>query len=234
VLQKLTNFCSIDLIGIKDDLNNLSDIYNFLDNLCLLDKTFKEIHKPIIVPYYYGKVPNDCGVSCFLGFEGGYMAFHIFEKRNIAYFDIVSEKKFNEKPIIEKVSKFCGTSNIKVCIDREPAVEIDSPIFGPHIQISGKSNKIMTLNDMLNLQNNIMKKIDMTPIIFPIIMQQKDSIILFILIAESHIAIKVKKEILSIDIFSCKMFDIDKLKKLLTENINIERERMYFRYAKLD
>ena len=56
MLQKPTNFCSIDLIDIRDNLNDISEIYNFLNSLYLIDSSLKEIYKPVIVPYYYGKV----------------------------------------------------------------------------------------------------------------------------------------------------------------------------------
>lgn len=109
------------------------------------------------------------------------MAFDIFEKRNIAYFDIVSQNKFYEKPFVKQVCKFCETNNVKICTDSKQSETSASSIFGPHMQICGKSNKTLNLDDALNIQNEIIRKIGMNPIIFPTIIQQKDFTILFVL-----------------------------------------------------
>ncbi len=45
-------FCSVDLLGIKKNLNDLKTIYDFLDKL-LMQNGFKQIHKPVLVPYYF-------------------------------------------------------------------------------------------------------------------------------------------------------------------------------------
>ena len=62
MLQKGINYLALDLIDIKDNLNDLKQIYNFLEDLAF-NLSFETIHKPVLVPYYYGKVEDDCGIS---------------------------------------------------------------------------------------------------------------------------------------------------------------------------
>ena len=231
--QKHINFCSLDLVNTKNNLNNLIDIYNFLDGLYSLNISMVQIHKPVLVPYYYGKVHEDCGVSCFSVFDGGYLTLHIFEKRNIAYFDVMSCVKFDENKFVNEVCKFCGTKNVNLNTNLVKSNSTPKSIFGPHFIAEGKLKKKFGLENLISLLNEIIKKIGMTPIINPNIIQQKNSVMLFILIAESHIALTLKKDTLKIDIFSCKMFDCEKLEKILNKHINLKNRTLYYRLSKI-
>ena len=113
MLQKGINYLALDLIDIKDNLNDLKQIYNFLEDLAF-NLSFETIHKPVLVPYYYGKVEDDCGISCYLMTKGGYITFHIFEKRNIAYFDIVRKGEIDNEKIIELVTTFVESQHFQI------------------------------------------------------------------------------------------------------------------------
>lgn len=231
--QKTIKFLSIDLIDTKDGLNNLSDIYNFMDKL-LLKANLKQIHKPVLIPYYHGKVKRDAGISCYAFFEGGYSTFHIFEKRKIAYFDIISnEETFDKQAIIKSITKFCDTKNIIINSDEQMSNNINKHIFGPHYICFGKPKKTFDTDSLISLQEAIIKEIGMTPINTPTVLKNKNSTLLFIAIAESHIALELSKNDLRIDIFSCKMFDLDLLKNLINKVIKLEDGTLFYRLYKI-
>ena len=230
--QENTNYLALDLINIKDNLNDLLEIYNFLDNLAK-KLNYITIHKPVLIPYYYGKVKKDCGVSCYLFIEGGYITFHIFEKRNIAYFDIVKNGEIEDGKIIDLLTKFVESQNYNKYSKEDEAVCATRNIFGPHYFCEGNIYEGANVEDLLVLQDLIVKGIDMTPIINPVIIKDGDDLILFVVIAESHIALTLRGNYLRVDVFSCKMFDLQKLKDILTNKINIQTEKLFTRLDKL-
>ncbi len=230
---KTIKFLSIDLIDVKDELNNLLEIYNFMDKL-LLQANLKQIHKPVLIPYYHGKVKRDAGVSCYAFFEGGYCTFHIFEKRKIAYFDIISDgQNFDTSTITTNITKYCGTKNIITNNDVKLSNKVSKQVFGPHYICSGKPKKTFVADNLIALQESIINAIGMTPITTPTILNSKNSTLLFIAIAESHIALTLSKNNLRIDIFSCKMFDLDVLKKLVNNFVKLENETLFHRLYKI-
>lgn len=231
MLQKTINFLSVDLIDTKENLNDLHDIYNFMDNILKLAK-LNIIYKPVLIPYYHGKIKNDCGISCYAFFDGGYSTIHIFEKRKIAYFDIMSTKQFNKQIIIDTVSNFCGAKDILLNSNDSILNQSQQSVFGPHYIGLGKIKKNFNMDDLLNLQTEIITKIGMTPIIAPTILKNNNSTLLFIAIAESHIALTLTKDALQVDIFSCKLFDIGILKNLLNDVVDIQSEELYYRLYK--
>lgn len=231
--QKTIKFLSIDLIDIKGELNNLSEIYNFMDKL-LLQTNLKQIHKPVLIPYYYGKLKRDVGVSSYAFFDGGYCTFHIFEKRRIAYFDIISDiQDFNTKSITKNLTKFCGTKNIIINDNIKLSEKISKKIFGPHYLLYGKPKKTFDTDSLISLQESIINEIGMTPIISPTVIKSDFRTLVFIAIAESHIALTLCNNRLRIDIFSCKMFDLDILKNLVNKFIKVENETLYNRLYKV-
>lgn len=231
-MGKTVNFLSLDLIGIRDRLNNLLEIYNFLDNM-IDELGLKKIFRPVLIPYYHGKVETDCGVSCYSLFDGGYCTFHIFERRKIAYFDIVSEKAIDKQKVIDFTTKYCKTKKVLVNSNESQTAK-NQNIFGPHYICQGKVEEGFNELDMLTLHEKIISKIGMTPITTPAILRTKKSVTLFIAIAESHIALVLQKRELRVDIFSCKMFDVAKLKNLLKSVMKNEYEMLYHRLYKID
>lgn len=231
MLQKSINYLALDLIDIKNNLNDLKQIYNFLEDLAF-NLSFETIHKPVLVPYYYGKVEDDCGISCYLMIEGGYITFHIFEKRNIAYFDIVRKGEIDSEKIIELVTTFVESQHYNKYLNtKESCCEFEN-VFGPHYFCEGKIIGINNIDALLELQENLIDGIEMHPIISPVVVKDGTDIRVFILIAESHISITMNNNFIRIDIFSCKMFDIQKLKELLSNKIDIKSEKIFTRLYK--
>lgn len=208
-------YLALDLIDIKENYNNLLQIYTLLDTAINKVLKFKTIHKPVLIPYYYGKIKRDCGISCYSFFDGGYITIHIFEKRKIAYLDIVSHKDFDKEQIINFISQELETNKYNKYTEITTSNLHSKNIFGPHYFAHGQLKEAMNIDNLLLLQEKIIKEINMTPIINPVIVKDNDEIRLFIAIAESHISLTLNKKYFYIDVFSCKMFDINKLKKIL-------------------
>jgi len=226
------DYLALDLINIKDDLNNQTEIYNFMSSIAMiLDE--EELYKPVLIPYYHGRNKNDCGISCYSFFNnwGGYATFHIFEKRKIAYFDIVSSKKI-KREVVEKVKEFCQTKACNIYLKDQRGSQETGNIFGPHFFAIGKADKKLTTDDLLDFQTKIINGIKMNPIINPVVVNTKKSKTIFVAIAESHIALTQKGNGLMIDVFSCKNFDLNKLKKVVGKYMNIKEELLFQRHFK--
>lgn len=226
-------YLSVDLINVKEDLNDLKHIYDYLDGVIANVLKLKSLHKPILIPYYYGKKEEDCGVSCYAFFAGGYLTLHIFEKRRIAYFDIVSDKKIDNKKVLTGLENFMGTSEYNIYDNQIENKVYNENIFGPHYFCFGKSKSSIDADSLLKLSELIINKIKMTPITHPVIVKDKNEMRVFTAIAESHICLTVFDKDLVVDVFSCKMFDISKLEKILSNYLEIENKRIYTRSNKV-
>lgn len=226
------SFLALDLIDIKENFSNLMQIYSFLDNIIVNVIKLKQIHKPVLIPYYYGTVKQDCGISCYSFFDGGYVTFHIFEKRRLAYFDVISKKQFNVDKVIKFVSQECETCRYNIYTNNTNNMIHNKNVFGPHYIAYGTLHEDMNINQLLDLQEKIINEINMTPIINPVIVRDNKGVNLFVAIAESHISLSLSDNELRIDVFSCKMFDILKLSNMLESVMQINKKIIYTRLNK--
>lgn len=226
------NYLALDLIDIKSDYNNMMEIYSFLEGIINKKLKAKEIHKPVLIPYYHGKVKSDCGISCYAFFEGGYVTFHVFEKRNLAYFDIVSRDAIDSKKITGYVQKLLEAKSVNVYTETTENKVLTKDVFGPHFFASGSLYKEMNISDLLVVQEQIINKIGMTPIITPTIVKDGQDVRAFIAIAESHICLKLSGKQLKVDIFSCEQFSIEKLKEVLSSVMELKEEILFTRHCK--
>ncbi len=101
-------------------------------------------------------------------------------------------------------------------------------VFGPHLTLDlGKCNpkKLSDLSFIFKFLNDLPTKIGMTKITQPYVFEysglvpQDKGITGFVVIAESHISIHTfqDKDYAFVDIFSCKYFDHEKVKKILID-----------------
>ncbi len=109
--------------------------------------------------------------------------------------------------------------------------------FGPHLMVDGYNGDYEILSSVeaiTNFLDELPKEIEMTKIMPPYVFKYDGGdkpedwgISGFVIIAESHISIHTfpEKEYFSLDIFSCKDFDIDKA---------IEIIKNYFKTDKLE
>ena len=83
-------------------LASLPELYkeNIDINQLLNDLVYKlelsPIAPPNIIPYYYGKVKEDIGISAILLLEGGHVTIHTFPKRECYFIDCFTPDDFDE------------------------------------------------------------------------------------------------------------------------------------------
>lgn len=106
--------------------------------------------------------------------------------------------------------------------------------FGPHLMLDGyecNRSKLEDLGIIYKTLDDLPQKIGMTKIMPPYVFKYDGikpedwGISGFVLIAESHISIHTfpEKYFLSVDIFSCKEFDIEQSQEYLSEMFEIKR-----------
>lgn len=104
--------------------------------------------------------------------------------------------------------------------------------FGPHLMIDGYSANPDRLRDaelVRQVLDELPEEMEMTKVLPPFVYSYgqngEEGVTGVVIIAESHIAIHTfpKKAFLSVDIFSCKAFDVAKALKYLAEKFEIGR-----------
>lgn len=183
------------------------------------------IFRPTIVPYFYGKERMDDGISCFClmketsGAGIGLFTLHSFSQRNIVYFDIVSNTQLDANKILTYLVHLFNPGEVKT-----PTDEIGENLFGVQLQLECET-KNLSLDQQYDIQNEIIRTIDMTQIHNVVVQKTHSSVCMITLIAESHIAIVYDKErhMLYLDVFSCKNFDPQKVVAIITalQSVNI-------------
>jgi S-adenosylmethionine/arginine decarboxylase-like enzyme len=63
------------------------------------------IAPPNIIPYYYGKVKEDIGISAFILLEGGHVTIHTFPKRECYFIDCFTQRDFDEEFLYDYLYK---------------------------------------------------------------------------------------------------------------------------------
>ncbi len=208
-----------DLYNCKNNnLDNCLQVYSLNEDIAK-ELEIKPVYKPIIVPYFYGKVKEDEGISCLNIFEDrngflGFFTLHTFSQRKIAYFDSFSnaeikkagggfEDFLKEKLLSEEVLKPSKVNQSQI-------------FFGKQIRLEMKG--AFCIEQFYDLNAKIVEKLEMTQIFSPVLEKNERSICMLSLIAESHIGFiyDIKGKILNLDIFSCKNFD----EKIILELLN--------------
>ncbi|TBH20721.1 adenosylmethionine decarboxylase [Thermus thermamylovorans] len=108
--------------------------------------------------------------------------------------------------------------------------------FGPHLMVDGYDADPARLRDaelVRRVLDELPEEMAMTKVLPPFVYRYgpegEDGVTGVVIIAESHIAIHTfpKKRFLSIDIFSCKAFDMAHVLRKLTEVFQIGRYETY-------
>ena len=201
-----------------------------LDNMKLISQLLTEVVyslelNPIcpvsIIPYYYGKVKEDIGISAYILLKGGHITIHTFPIRECYFVDCYSKDDFDEKklynffkeelPFIDKNTKHntttreSGRFNV---LKYNPTLD-----FGPHLMAEIDSNKELNMDDLFNFLEKMAYDINMDPITRACVMKSTINnpkyLSGIIVIAQSHIALHYEYETRKIyfDIFSCMPFD---------------------------
>ena len=189
------------------NINNMEKLTNIINK-----QFFNNNGKITIIPYFNGKIKEDGGVSGIIIGPNSHFTCHTFCYKSAMFVDYYGNKENHEK-IKNEVLKIYSTNDYDLCINNKNI----KGNFGKHI-ITELDNKL-TYDEGIKLIKQILKDIDMTPI-NDIINFKIDDINFDLIqpIAESHISIHQTEESTTIDVFSCKYFDEQKLLKLLNTN----------------
>lgn len=212
---------TIDCYGaISNQLDDMKVINNVLTNLTY-ELNLDPICPPTIIPYYYGKVKEDIGISAFVILDGGHVTIHTFPLRECYFVDVFSTGDFNEEEVYKFFLNALPFSQKKSkCITRDRMIktfevgEYDSVVdFGPHVMLEVEASTTPSMENMFDFLERMALDIDMDPITRPYIvkgsMENPKYISGIIVIAQSHISLHYdyEKSIIYADIFSCAPFD---------------------------
>lgn len=200
-----------------DDIKHINDI---LTKLCFNLKLMP-ICPPQLVPYYYGKVKEDIGVSAFILLEGGHVTIHTFPIRGCYFVDIFSQNDFDDDKAYEFFMQelpFNASISFRNAKDRTTRrfemLEYNADVdFGPHLMSEIKSNAVPTMETFFDFLEKIVYEINMDPITRPLVLKSKIKnpkyLSALIVIAQSHIALhyNYRTKMIYADIFSCAAFD---------------------------
>ena len=220
-------------------LNDLKYTYDGIVNICSKLNT-KQAMPPVLVPYYYGSVIEDDGISAYTLLQGGHFTIHSFPQRSCYFVDIFSNDYISEENFIKYLNIYFpydvkqGRIN---AIDRRLDIEnqiitnnaIDSDNdFGPHYLMETLEPLDLSMDKIYHILDKLPSKINMDLITRPHVITDKINDFEFIsgiaIIAQSHIAIhyNVKERQAYIDIFSCSFLKGDSLVNELEKTLEVK------------
>ena len=236
----------IDCYGSKNhNLENLVYINDTLNKIAFR-LGLEPIANPYLIPYYYGRVKEDIGVSGFLLLKGGHITIHTFPLRECYFIDLFCVKDFDSEAfvdILEGLLPFNRSISTISSSDRRKFSEIELPFdpnnnFGPHYLAEIKFNDELSMDKCYDFLEEFVYKIDMDPITRPYIIKDKVSNANYlsgiIVIAQSHISIHYdyNKKHAYFDIFSCAAFDYSKVETLIESLGNVISNELVVRGTK--
>lgn len=200
-----------------DDMKLINEVLNRL----VFQFQLKPIEPPQLLPYYYGSVKEDIGISARVLLEGGHVTIHTFPIRACYFVDVFSWQDFDvnalknffmeEFPFNDQTSFMAVRDRQIPCFNMVP---YDSKKdFGPHILLELEAYKEPKMEDFFDFLERLVEKINMDPItracVLKSTMNHPKYLSAIIIIAQSHIALhyNYKKHTIYADIFSCAPFD---------------------------
>lgn len=207
-----------------NDMKHVNDLMNHL----VYRLNLNPICPPYLVPYYYGKVKDDLGISAFVLLEGGHITIHTFPIRECYFVDIFVDNDFSDEDAYNFLLKelpFDEEMSHKFVIDRSqkdyPYIDYDSTCdFGPHLMTEIKCSQVPTMESLFDFLEKKVLEIHMDPITRPYVLKSTPNkpkyLSAIIVIAQSHIALHYcyKTKTIYADIFSCAPFDFSKAAEL--------------------
>lgn len=175
---------------------------------------------PMLLPYYNGVEPDDCGISGFVFLAGGHFTIHTFSFRECYFVDLVAPHGFDVHELREALVTALPVRSVEVHTAKRPRLFDEIPVhpdedFGPHLllNIEGYTGPA-SMDDLFEMFDNLPPRIDMTPIMRPYVLRSttpdgRSVLSAMTMIAESHIALHIDEASKNawFDIFSCKFFD---------------------------
>ncbi|MFZ9703646.1 MAG: S-adenosylmethionine decarboxylase [Bacilli bacterium] len=234
-MTTMTHFM-FDGYGVKSTVP-LGDA-NFVNqtiNLVLRSLNIKPISPAYLLPYDYGLVPLDEGLSSFIFLPGGHLTIHTFPLRGCYFVDLTTQTTITEKQFAKALQTYWPSDAKKSRlfsanrIGENPNQPFDpTSVFGPHVMATLSLKKALTLEAANQFLEGLIADIGMTPItraygIYDTY-QNPTYLSSIVMIAESHLSIhlNLKTNQMFFDIFSCKMFDYAPVKTLLNKFGNLE------------
>ena len=190
----------------------------------------ESVMPPMVMPYYNGVAPDDCGISAFAFLAGGHVTVHTFSFRECFFADILAPQDFNTETAEEIFSASISAAKLT----SEPLPRSHEHVvrsfegakdFGPHLslEISGYRGP-ETLDELFEVFDSLPEEINMTPIMRPYVarsaMTDGSTVTSALtMLAESHAALHVFERTRSayFDVFSCNFFDIEKVVETLKQ-----------------
>lgn len=220
---------TLDCYGANEhQLDNMKSINQLLTEV-VYNLGLNPICPPAIIPYYYGKIKEDIGISAYILLEGGHLTIHTFPIRECYFVDCFTTDDFDEQklyayfleelPFNEKKSKFITENRPTGKFDiqeYEPSKD-----FGPHLMAEINCNVDIKMEYMFEFLEKTAYEINMDPITRATVMKSTINNPRFlsgiIVIAQSHISLHYEYATNKIyaDIFSCMPFDYSQVSKVL-------------------
>ena len=205
-----------------------ADFVNETLNRILLELHLTPISPAFLLPYDYGLVPVDDGLSSFIFLQGGHATIHTFPLRGVYFVDIFSQTNLEEANVTHVFNTFLP---FNPAISRSFSVQRDKPVhseqfnssevFGPHVLARFNPQRNVSLEEANRFLEGLIADIGMTPITrsFSLLDRYQNPTYLssIVMIAESHLSIHQNLQTHEVwfDIFSCKMFDYASVSSLL-------------------
>jgi len=215
----------LDCYGANDRQLNDINLLNELMNKLVYKLKLQPIEPPHLLPYYYGSVKEDIGVSAKLLLLGGHVTIHTFPLRACYFVDIFYDGEFDENDIYNFFSDELPynktTSNFEVRnrdINTFEMVPYDSGCdFGPHVLLDLESTSKPSMETFFDFLEQLVTRINMDPISRATVLKSSPINPLYlsaiIVIAQSHIALhyNYKTNKIYADIFSCAPFNYSEM-----------------------
>ncbi|MFZ4578275.1 MAG: S-adenosylmethionine decarboxylase [Myxococcota bacterium] len=176
---------------------------------------------PMLLPYYNGVDPDDCGISAFLFLAGGHLTLHTFSFRECYFADLVVPDAFDPLEAERLLRTALPVHQADIHFVRRPqaafpeiAVQPEED-FGPHLLVNIEDySGPQDMDSLFARFDELPHRIDMTPIMRPYVLRSRRPdgsrwLSAMTMIAESHIALHIEESCgrAYFDLFSCKFFD---------------------------
>lgn len=214
--------------SLQSKLDDMKYVYEVINKITYyLD--VKPIMPPMMIPYYYGTVPEDSGVSAFVLLDGGHFTIHTFAYRECYFIDLLYDGFFDSDKLGELIKRELPCVDMRIqSFDRRFKSEIayhgtetTAHDFGPHLIARIEPINVFNMDSLFDLFESLPFDLDMSPIMRPYLLKSSKSSPNYLsgmtLIAQSHIAMhyKYSEQVLYIDMFSCSFTDFSRFQKAL-------------------
>lgn len=221
---------AVDCYGVsKFLLDDIKLINEFLCDL-VFHLGLEAIAPPTIIPYYYGKIKEDIGVSSYVLLSCGHVTIHTFPLRECYFLDVFSKDSFDDLKLKEFLAHnlpYEGLLSQLNSSNREPnkyaVIPYDETLdFGPHLMLQIDNVIDFSMEEAYDFLEYIAYEIKMDPITRANVIKDKvynpKFISGIIVIAQSHISLHYNcdNKRIYFDIFSCMPFDYRNISVLLS------------------